>query len=160
MILYYLSGEQQRRWSDCVDAQADLRLLLFAYAIRHVFSWPGSIYMSQKCAKWQIIYQNTDNQPFYRSTNLSNYVFEPPHDKTNIVTMRPAKTQISLGVRPVWSESSLCAQWVAKDQSFFMRTETTLIRLCGRPGWSESSQGAQSLCWFCHEAAHLWMSFN
>ena len=32
--------------------------------------------------------------------------------------MRPAKTQISLGIRPVWSESSLCAQWVAKDSSF------------------------------------------
>ena len=27
----------------------------------------------------------------------------------------PAKTQISLGIRPVWSESSLCAQCVAKD---------------------------------------------
>ena len=22
------------------------------------------------------------------------------------------------------------------------------------PGWSESSLGAQSFCWFCHEAAH------
>ena len=32
--------------------------------------------------------------------------------------MRPAKTQISLGIRPVWSESLLCAQWVTKDQSF------------------------------------------
>ena len=32
--------------------------------------------------------------------------------------LRPAKTQISLGIRPVWSESSLCAQWVAKDPSF------------------------------------------
>ena len=30
----------------------------------------------------------------------------------------PAKTQISLGIRPVWSESSLCAQLVAKDPSF------------------------------------------
>ena len=30
----------------------------------------------------------------------------------------PAKTQISLGIRPVWSESSLCTQWVAKDPSF------------------------------------------
>ena len=29
--------------------------------------------------------------------------------------VRPAKTQISLGNRPVWSESSLCAQWLAKD---------------------------------------------
>ena len=34
---------------------------------------------------------------------------EPPHDKTNKVTVRPAKTQISLGILPVWSESSLSA---------------------------------------------------
>ena len=32
--------------------------------------------------------------------------------------VRPAKTPISLGIRTVWSESSLCAQWVAKDLSF------------------------------------------
>ena len=31
--------------------------------------------------------------------------YEPPHDKTNNVAVRPAKTQI----RPVWSESSLSA---------------------------------------------------
>ena len=30
----------------------------------------------------------------------------------------PGKTQISLAIRPVWSESSLCALWVAKDLSF------------------------------------------
>ena len=41
-------------------------------------------------------------------------LYEPPHDKT----VRPAKTHISLGIRPVWSESSLCTQWVAKDPSF------------------------------------------
>ena len=29
--------------------------------------------------------------------------------------VRPAKTQISLGIRPVWSESSLYTQWVAMD---------------------------------------------
>ena len=34
------------------------------------------------------------------------------------MNVRPAKTQISLGIRPVWSESSLCAQWVAKDPRF------------------------------------------
>ena len=46
------------------------------------------------------------------------YEFEPARDKTNKMTVRPAKTQISLGIRPAWSESSLCAQWVAKDPSF------------------------------------------
>ena len=49
-------------------------------------------------------------------TSLS--LFELPRDKTNNVAVRPAKTQISLGIRPVWSESSLCAQWVAKGPSF------------------------------------------
>ena len=51
--------------------------------------------------------------------------YEPPRDKTNNVAVRPAKTQISLGIQkdlfsicPVWSESSLCAQWVAKGPSF------------------------------------------
>ena len=29
-----------------------------------------------------------------------------------------AKTQISLGIRPVWSEPSLFALWVAKDPNF------------------------------------------
>ena len=43
----------------------------------------------------------------YSSLNGTRY--EPRHDKTNKVTVRPAKTQISLGIRPVWSESSLCA---------------------------------------------------
>ena len=43
--------------------------------------------------------------------------YEPPHDKTNKMTVQSAKTQITLG--------------------------------------SESSLGTQSLCWFCHEAAHI-----
>ena len=34
------------------------------------------------------------------------------------MTVCPAKTQISLGIPPVWSESSLCAQWITKDPSF------------------------------------------
>ena len=49
-------------------------------------------------------------------------IHEPRPDKTNKMSVRPAKTQIRLG---------------------------------GCPGWSESSLGAQSLCWFCHVAAHL-----
>ena len=40
------------------------------------------------------------------------------HDKTNKMNVCPANTPISLGIRPVWSESSLCAQWIAKDPSF------------------------------------------
>ena len=35
--------------------------------------------------------------------------YELRHDKTNKMTVRPAKIQVSLGIRPVWSESSLYA---------------------------------------------------
>ena len=31
------------------------------------------------------------------------HAYEPPRDKTNKVSVRAAKTQISLGIRPVWS---------------------------------------------------------
>ena len=34
---------------------------------------------------------------------------EPRHDKTNKMSVCPAKIQISLSIRPVWSESSLSA---------------------------------------------------
>ena len=52
------------------------------------------------------------------SINLFVSVNEPRHDNINKVTVRPAKTQISLGFHLIWSESLLCAQWVAKDPSF------------------------------------------
>ena len=62
------------------------------------------------------------------------------------MSVRPAKIQISLGIHPVWSESSLSA-WRKLP---IERTAKTLIRLGGCPGWSESSLGAHSLCQFCH----------
>ena len=31
--------------------------------------------------------------------------------------MYPPKTQISLGIQPFWSESSLCTLWIAKDSN-------------------------------------------
>ena len=46
--------------------------------------------------------------PAFNNLNWTNK-YEPPRDKTNRMTVRPAKTQISLGIRPVWSESSLSA---------------------------------------------------
>ena len=52
---------------------------------------------------------------------IEKYV--PRHDKANKMSVRPAKTQLSLGIRPVWSESSLCAQWVAKDPVFLHVSE-------------------------------------
>ena len=39
--------------------------------------------------------------------------------------VRPAKTQNSLGIRPIWSESSLCTHGLLRIQAFFKRTAKT-----------------------------------
>ena len=78
-------------------------------------------------------------------------IIAPRHNKANKMSMCPVKTQLSLGICPAWSESSLTA-WRKLGS---LATVKTLIRLDGCPGWSESSLGAQSLCWFCHVPAHI-----
>ena len=39
----------------------------------------------------------------YNTCNINIPKYEPTHDKTNKIDMRPAKTQINLDIRPVWS---------------------------------------------------------
>ena len=84
-------------------------------------------------------------------SNMSRLVTKPTK-----WSVRPVKTQISLGISAQSDQSLRCVlnEWLG-TQAFFMRTAKTLIRLGGCPGWSESSLGAQSFCWFCHEAAQL-----
>ena len=48
---------------------------------------------------------------------LKSCTSEQQHDKTNKMIC-VQRRRISLGICPVWSESSLCTQWVAKDQIF------------------------------------------
>ena len=108
---------------------------------------------------------------FWPHSDVSKRWRQMSHDMT-----KPAKlvcTQRRL--RSAWAsaqsdQSSLCAQWAAKDPRFLHadsedsdqpghRTVKTLIRLGRCPGWSESSLGTQPLCWFCHEAAHMFIGF-
>ena len=76
----------------------------------------------------------------------------------NQQNVRLSNIRISLGIRPVWSESSLCAQWVAKDPSF-LHADSEL--------WSDwvDAQADLSLCWahmpffwFCYKAAQMFSS--
>ena len=64
--------------------------------------------------------------------------YEPRHDKTNEMSVSPAKTQISLGIRPVWSVSSLSAlgdlgslatHWAHSEDSDQTRRMPRLIRV-------------------------------
>ena len=53
----------------------------------------------------------------------------------------PAKTQISLGIRPAWPESALSAWSKLGPKLPIEHTAKTLIRLGGCPGGSKSSLG-------------------
>ena len=70
--------------------------------------------------------------------------------------MRRAKIQISLGIHPVWSESSLSA-WrnIGPLTIYWAHRSFGMCTGISNDKWSESSLGAQSFCWFCHEAAHF-----
>ena len=59
------------------------------------------------CRDWQ-----SDNS----GSLLYIFPFEAAHDKTNKMTVRPAATQISLGIRPVWSVFAVHS--IAKDPRF------------------------------------------
>ena len=67
----------------------------------------------------------------------------------------PAKTQISLGIRPVWSKSSLCAQWVAKDPNFLHADSEDLSDWADAQAELRRRWAHMPFCWFCHEAAHM-----
>ena len=55
-----------------------------------------------------------------------------PHHAKQTKWVGAQRRQISLGIRPVWSESSLCAQWVAKGPSFLnVDSEDS-----GQTGWT------------------------
>ena len=57
--------------------------------------------MSPKDADRMAISVAPDQTPSYNTGIHTKPLYEPPRDKTNKMTVRPAKTQISLGIRPV-----------------------------------------------------------
>ena len=84
----------------------------------------------------------------------THYIWASSWQNQNI-TVRLAKTQISLAICPVWSESSMSIRRKLGFLATHSAQAKTLIKLGGCPGWSESLLDAQSFCWFWHEAAHI-----
>ena len=99
-----------------------------------------------------------------REFGKSNNAYEPRYDKTNKMSVRPAKSQISLGIRPVWSESSLSARrklgslathWAHSEDSdqfgrmprliwVFARRTLTLLVLSCRGSYAQSDNNASA----------------
>ena len=67
----------------------------------------------RRCATWHDTNQPAQVQISHDMTKPTKMSVRPAR-----MSVRPAKTQINLGIRQVWLESSLCAQWVAQDPRF------------------------------------------
>ena len=107
---------------------------LGAKTILLVLSWGGSNVREYpamcQCQVWNLCCSPGQREPYtfniqtlqlqYQNISLflmtwvqlkamwcNSEISEPRHDKTNKMSVRPAKTQISLGICPVWSESLL-----------------------------------------------------
>ena len=62
------------------------------------------------CIKaWEVLTVSTTLPSFKTSHFVEYRLYEPRHGKTNKMSVRPAKPQISLDIRPVWSQSLLAA---------------------------------------------------
>ena len=78
-----------------------------------------------------------------KSGLLSTWSFWLQRKKSRSMTkptkllVRPVKTQISLGIHPVWSESSMCTLWVAKEQMLLHADseDSDQTGLMSRPIW-------------------------
>ena len=120
----------------------------------------------KKSKKYQNNFQMTRKWWYGRNLSIT-YVHkllfwkmdESQHDKTNKMTLRPAKTKISLGIRPVWSvfADRMTKAWVLSYQ------------LSASEDWSDWAHAQADLslrwehmpfCWFCHDAAQIFAYFS
>ena len=106
--------------------------------------------ISKPCCKYKKTFQEsklemnrkngTNILSFMQNTEMSRLVTKPTK-----WSVHPAKTQISLGICSVWSESLLVLSGQLRTWAFFMPTAKTLIRPGGCPGWSESPLGTNAI---------------
>ena len=118
-----------------------------------ICSWSRRTCTQPKHSKIRIeisrIYCSTSKEEPYPRLN------EPRHDKINKMSVHPVKTRISLGIRPVWSESllsawrklgSLATHWAHCEDS---------DQTGGMPRLIWVFAGRTLICWFCHVAAQM-----
>ena len=126
-------------------------IMMFATLTLLIISFNSNFSVCEYMADHDVGQGMTLFDPLRRMLQCS---YEPRHDKTNKMSVRPAKIQISLGIRTVWSESSLSAWRNLGSLATHWAHNEDSDQTARMPGWSESSLGAHSFCLFCHVAAH------
>ena len=103
-----------RSWDFTLDK--NLNLDRQTYTRTHVWTIRMLYDLMASVHGCKIVYKNVkiyscENKSIYSIwlliSSITGVKNEPQHDKTNKMSVRPAKTQISLGICPVWSETSL-----------------------------------------------------
>ena len=125
------------------------KLIDFGQSIDMTKYHPGTTFMAKVNTKcFQCIEMKTNRPWTYQVYSADHHKMTHGMTKPTKWHVRPAKTQISLGIRP--SDQSLRCPHVETLGSWLSleHTAKALIRLGRCPGWSESSLGTQS---FCHE---------
>ena len=91
------------------------------------------------CSKFRIVFWVSEYSGVVQYSSRWE-IFELRHDKSNKVTVCPAKTQISLGICPVWSDFAVCMK-KALVLSYPLSAQQRL--------WSDwaDAQADLSLCW-------------
>ena len=112
----------QTKLGSLFTSMANLQPIVISFLLSHVMSKPTlavlvfmllkrvnprNVLVTSNICTWE--HSNGGDSDAWTEPFLHQVIDEPRHDKTDKVIVRPAKTQISLGIRPVWSESSLCA---------------------------------------------------
>ena len=96
----------------------------------------------------------------YGRISVFRSTLELSHDKSNKIVCAPNEDSDQPGHPPSLIRIFAVRMKKSWVLSYPLHAVNALIRLGGCTGWSESSLGAQSLCWFCHEAAHLYSEFH
>ena len=118
-VLIYPFSTQRRLLSAWADAQAELILRwAHSYCVGFIMRRLRCLLAAQR--RWEIYPSAKLLFELYLSAyniviiSIFSYISRSMIKQTNW-PLREAKTQISLGTRPFWLESSLCAQWTAMD---------------------------------------------
>ena len=140
----YFAADVDR--SKCLYVTSSNMLFYMHYignVICHKFS-PGDVSYRFNAKKLTSCLNIGYHMPELRGRTITAVWYEPPHDKTNKITVRPLKTQISLGICPIWSVFAVPSMGSCGPNLSLCR-QRRLIRLGGCPGWSESSQSPHAI---------------
>ena len=90
----------------------------------------------------------------YRYLNFNSNIWAHNMTKPTKGHVRPAKTQFSLRS---WSESLLCAWWVAKEFTLLQDDKEDSDQTGRMPRLIWDFAERTSFCWFCHASIHMFL---